>query len=261
MGQQTVVDQHRAARAAHGTSTRGDTAVRMAGNRVQTAVWTLVHPDTGRSVTLFGTMHIGDAGYFRGLSALLADLAAAGAEIQFEGISRREDDHPSGWEHERLAEAGGWADPEREGAAVALLQLTSQGELLLPDGARNIDLSHLELLRRVGWNNYRRLMAPQPESPLAGAGLGGIVRVILRVQLRHQRFFERLPSLRRNNRRINRVVIHERNRVAFAGASEALARGDVVLVWGPDHLPGLAKLFSDAGYRRRHEAWFEACSI
>ena len=260
MGQQTVVDQHRAASAPSSTSTRGDTAVRIAGNRVQTAVWTLVHPVTGRTITLFGTMHIGDAGYFRELSAVLADLAAAGAEVQFEGISRREDDRPSEWEQERLAEAGGWADPEQEGAAVALLQLASQGELLLPAGARNIDLSHLELLRRVGWNNYRHLMAPQPESPLT-AGLGRIVRAILRVQLRHQRLFARLQSLRRNNRRINRVVIHERNRIAFAGASEALARGDVVLVWGPDHLPGLAKLFSDAGFRRRREAWFEACTI
>ena len=79
MGRQTTVDQHRAA-APKGTSTRRDTAVRMAGNRVQTAVWRLVHPVTGRTVTLFGTMHIGNAAYFRRLSSLLADLAAAGAE-------------------------------------------------------------------------------------------------------------------------------------------------------------------------------------
>ena len=260
MGHHTVVDQHPATAAPQSTPTRGDTAVRVAGHRVRTAVWTLVHPLTGRTVTLLGTMHIGDAGYFRQLSAVLAGLAAAGAEVHVEGIGERDDDRPSEWERDRLAEAGAWEDPEKAGAVVALLQLASQGELVIPKGARNVDMSHLELLRRVGWRHYRRLVAPQPESPVT-AGLGPAVRAILRLQLRHQRFFEGLQSLRRSHRQVNRVVIQERNRVAFAGAREALTRGDVVLVWGPDHLPGLARLFCDAGYRRHHEEWFEACTI
>jgi hypothetical protein len=205
-------------------------------------------------------MHIGDAGYFRQLSAVLADLAAAGAEVHVEGIAERDDDPPSRWERERLAEAGAWEDPESAGAAVALLELASQGELVVPEGARNVDMSHLDLLRRVGWRDYRRLMAPQPQLPIT-PGLGPLVRAILRVQLRHQRFFEQLQSLRPIHRQINRVVIQERNRIAFAGAGEALTRADVVLVWGPDHLPGLARLFADAGYRLRREEWFEACTI
>lgn len=260
MGHQTVVDQHRAPTTPRSTPSRGDTAVGVAAHRIRTAVWTLVHPVTGRTVTLMGTMHIGDAVYFRRLSAVLADLAAAGAEVHIEGIGDRDDDRPSEWEEDRLAEAGTWADPEKAGAAVSLLQVTSQGELVVPEGARNVDMTHLELLRRVGWNDYRRLMAPQPEAPLV-AGLGPVVRAILRAQLRHRRFFERLHSLRPSNRRVDRVVIQERNRIAFAGATEALARGDVVLVWGPDHLPGLARLFADAGYRSHHEEWFEACAI
>lgn len=260
MGHQTVVDERRASTAPHSRLTRGDTAVSVTGKHVRTAVWTLVHPVTGRTVTLFGTMHIGDAAYFRQLSTLLADLAVSGAEIHVEGISNSDEDRPNEWEKDRLTEAGGWADPETAGAAVALLQLASQGELIVPEGARNVDMSHLELLRRVGWRNYRRLMAPQPVSPFT-AGLGPLVRAVLRFQLRHQRFFERLQSLRRSNRLVNQVVMQERNRIAFAGAGEALSRGDVVLVWGPDHLPGLAKLFSGAGYRRRHECWFEVCAI
>ena len=35
-------------------------ALRITGSRVETAVWTLTHPATGRTVTLVGTMHIGD---------------------------------------------------------------------------------------------------------------------------------------------------------------------------------------------------------
>jgi uncharacterized protein YbaP (TraB family) len=71
---------------------------------------------------------------------------------------------------------------------------------------------------------------------------------------------EALRSLRPRNRRVNRVVIGERNRRAFEGATEALTRGDVVLVWGTDHLPGLARLFTRAGYLG-HEAWFQACEF
>jgi hypothetical protein len=72
---------------------------------VQTAVWTLTHPATGRTVTLVGTMHIGDGPFFRDLSGLLAGLAADGAEIHVEGIARRDGDCLNEWEEDRLAEA------------------------------------------------------------------------------------------------------------------------------------------------------------
>jgi hypothetical protein len=235
--------------------------LRLSGNHVRTAVWTLGHPATGRTVTLVGTMHIGDASYFRALSGLLGDMAAAGAEIHVEGIARHDGDCLSEWEEDRLAEADGWDDAETTGAVVKLLRLESQGaQLDLPPGTRNIDLSHAELLRRVGWENYRRLFAAQPEAPSA-AGFGPVVRAAIRFQFRHSRLLETLGSLRPRTRRVSRVVIGERNRRAFEGATEALTRGDVVLVWGTDHLPGLAKLFAAAGYRRRREAWFEACVL
>jgi pheromone shutdown protein TraB len=235
--------------------------LRLTGNHVRTAVWTLVHPATGRTVILVGTMHIGDATYFRNLTELLAGLAAGGAEIHVEGIARRDGDCLSEWEEDRLAEAGTWDDAETTGAAVNLLSLESQSvHLHLPDGTRNVDLSHVELLRRVGWDDYRRLFASPPEAP-ATPGFGPVARTAIRFQLRHSRMIEALSSLRPRNRRVNRVVIGERNRRAFEGATEALTRGDVVLVWGADHLPGIARLFTAAGYRLGHEAWSEACLL
>jgi hypothetical protein len=238
-----------------------NSALRLSGNRVRTAVWTLVHPATGRTVTLVGTMHIGDATYFRNLSELLAGLAAGGTEIHVEGIARRNGDCRNEWEEDRLAEADTWGDAETAGAAVRVLALESQGvHLHLPEGTRNIDLSHAELLRRIGWEGYRRLFAVQPETTAVSA-FGPVVRGAIRFQLRHARRLEGLRSLRYRNRRVNRVVIGERNRRAFDGATEALLRGDVALVWGTDHLPGLARLFMAAGYRLGAEAWFEACAL
>lgn len=241
-------------------SRRLDTALRITGGRVETAVWTLTHPATGRTVTLVGTMHIGDPTYFRDLSGVLERLSATGAEIHVEGISRDDDDRLSDWERDLLTEADSWADAETAGAAVRLLSLESQSaELRLPPGTRNIDMSHAELLRCVGWTNYRRLFATTAGPP--GPGFGSVARAAIRFQLRHGRGLEQLRSIRRRNRQVNRVVIGMRNRVAFAGGREALTRRDVVLVWGTDHLPGLARLFRAEGYRLDDEAWFEACTI
>jgi uncharacterized protein YbaP (TraB family) len=236
-------------------------ALRVSRHQVRTAVWTLVHPATGRTVTLAGTMHIGDAAYFRNLSVLLEGLAAGGAVIHVEGIAHRDGERVSRKERNRLAVADTWADAETAGAAVKLLRLQSQGaELRLPDGVCNIDLSHAELLRRVGWRNYRRLFAVPGPAPALSA-FGPVVRAVVRFQLRYSHELDALRSLRPRNRRVHRVVIGDRNRRAFDGATEALARNDVVLVWGTDHLPGLADLFTAEGYRLRSEAWFEACRL
>jgi hypothetical protein len=242
-------------------SWRRGRALRVDRARVRTAVWSLIHPETGRNVTLVGTMHIGDPGYFGQLSAVLDRLADAGAEVQVEGISHAPGEVVSEWERERLDEADAWADPETTGAAVDALQLQPQGTRLgLPRGARNIDMTYVELLRHVGWEEYRRLLAPQPDTGRA-LHLNPVVRAAMRFQLRHSRALLRLTSLRPRARRVTQVILGARNQVAFAGAMEALRTRDVVLVWGTDHLPGLARLFAGAGYRPGHEAWFDACTI
>jgi hypothetical protein len=205
-------------------------------------------------------MHIGDPGYFSELSALLADLAAGGAEVQFEGITDRPGERMTEWERARLTEAAAWPDPETSGAAARLLRLESQGRLQLPEGARNIDLSHVELLRKVGWHNYRRILAVPPPAEMLDTP-SPLVRAAICFQLKHTRGLDRLRLLRRRNRRVDRVVVTERTRIAFAGAREALAHGDVVLVWGAGHLPGLAARFRSVGYVLNGEEWFTACTI
>jgi hypothetical protein len=235
-------------------------AIRITGNRLSTAVRTFVHPRTARIVTLVGTMHIGEAGYFEELSSLLDGLAAGGAEVHVEGIHDREDRSMRSWERNYLAAAYSWAHPETSGAA-AFLGVDSQGDRLrLPADARNVDLSHVELLRRVGRNNYRHLFGPPLADPSASGG-GPVMRAVMRFELRHRGTLNRLRLLRGRNRKVQQVVIRDRNRVAFAAAVESLVRRDVVLVWGADHLPGLARLFALQGYHLRREQWLDACQI
>jgi hypothetical protein len=234
-------------------------ALRVSDTRVQTAVWVFRRPDTGRTVTLVGTMHIGDVRYFGQLSALLDGLAGTGAEVHVEGIAHRSEEGLTALERRRLETAGAWANRESSGAAVTALEAESQSSLRLPEGSRNIDLSHAELLRRIGWKEYRRLFRPPP----AGAPQlsGAAAKAAIRFQLRHNRGLEMLRLLSPRQRRLNRVVITERNAVAFAGAVGALQERDVALVWGCDHLPGLARLFVGAGYRLTEQRWFDACTV
>lgn len=236
---------------------RESCALRVLGRRVQTAIWTLQHPASGRHVTLIGTMHMGQRSYFRDLSAAIGALAAAGAEVHVEGIAHRDGQRLTRREQAHLDEADRWSGPRRADDPARLLQLDSQDHLVLPDGARNIDLSRGDLLHRLGWTEYRRLFAPKPAPPPPGA----MARTVIRFQLRHSQAIESLRCLRPRHRKISRVVLHERNRHAFDAALGALARGDVALVWGADHLPGLAALFEQAGYRVTGQAWVGACTI
>jgi len=241
------------------TATGTEPALQLLWGSVITAVRTFTHPDSGRTVTLVGTMHIGQHRYFRQLSYVVEALSAAGAEVHVEGINHLAESEPTAWERDRLAEADGWADPETTGVTVSLLRVESQGvRLRLPEGVRNVDLSHLQLLRRLGWDNYRRVFSP-PHADPSSPRLGPIARAIIRFQFRHLRLVNRFASLRRRDRHIAEVVIEERNQMAFAAATEALTRGDVALVWGTQHVPGLATLFRAQGYRLCREEWFEAC--
>jgi len=236
-------------------------ALRVTGRRVETAVWTLRHPATGRTVSLVGMMHVGDGRYFAELSGTLATFAAGGAEVHMEGIAHRDEDRLTGWECARLAEARRWGDLETSGVAPTSLHLDSQGgRLQLPAGTRNVDLSHAELLRRIGWQAYRRLFATPPHDR-PPVGFRPLVRAAILFQLRHQHGIERARALSGRHRQVNQVVIDQRNAVAFAGAMEALQRSDVVLVWGADHLPGLARRFERAGYRRQRDRWVTACRL
>jgi hypothetical protein len=241
------------------TVTGTEPALQLLWGSVITAVRTFTHPESGRAVTLVGTMHIGQYRYFRQLSGVVEALSAAGAEVHVEGINHVDDSPPTQWERDRLAEADRWADPETTGVAVSLLRVESQGvRLRLPDGVRNVDLSHLQLLRRLGWEDYRRVFTP-PRAHTSTPRLGLAARAAIRFQFRHPRLVDRFASLRRRDRRIAQVVIEQRNQLAFAAATEALTRGDVALVWGTQHLPGLATLFRSQGYRLSREEWFEAC--
>lgn len=236
------------------------TALRLRGGRVETVVRVFEDPATGRRLHLVGTMHLGEPAYYEALSALLADLGAAGAAVHYERIRRADDADVTPAERHRLEQVESSGYPAGLDAFVAVLGLELQGErLALPAGARNVDVSDVELLRGLGWEEYRRLVArpdltfDERAAPLA--------RPLFRFLLKHGRGLDRLRALSARHRRVQRFMIGHRNRVALAEGLAALEDGDVALVWGTAHLPGLARRLQRSGARLRAEQWFTVCTL
>jgi hypothetical protein len=235
-------------------------ALRLRRRHVETVVRVFEVPDTGRRLTLVGTMHLGDAGYYDALSALLADLEAAGTAVHYERIRRADEADLTAEERRRIesVEASGY--PVGFDAFVEALGLELQGErLALPAGARNVDVTDVELLRALGWDRYRRLV--EPPHVTIDERSASVARPAFRFLLKHGRTLDRLRSLSARHRKENRFMIGERNRVALAEALRESSHHDVALVWGTAHLPGLARALRRHGYRLRAERWLRVCTL
>ncbi|HEV7865051.1 MAG TPA: hypothetical protein VGR20_20305, partial [Acidimicrobiia bacterium] len=215
-------------------------ALRIRRRSVETVVRVFEERGSGRLVHLVGTMHIGEAAYYEALSALLASLEAAGAAVHYERIRRADDADLTDEERDQLerVEASGY--PVGLDAFVGVLGLELQGErLALPPGARNVDVSDVELLRALGPERYRRLVA-RPDVTIDERA-AQLARPIFRLLLKHGRKLDRLRALSARHRTVNRFMIGERNRMALAEGVRTLEHTDVALVWGTAHLPGMAR--------------------
>ena len=187
-----------------------------AGVTAETVVRVYEAPGGGRLLHLVGTVHLGDAAYFEALSAVLADVADAGAAVHYERIRRADDADVTDEERDQLERVEATGYPQGLEAFVGVLGLALQGErLVLPPGARNVDVSDVELLRSLGGDRYRRLLArtditiDERAAPLAQPMFG--------VLLKHGRALDRIRAVSRRQRRVNRFLIGERNRLALAG--------------------------------------------
>jgi hypothetical protein len=235
-------------------------ALRLRRRDVETVVRVFEAPGTGRRLTLVATMHLGDGAYYDALSALLADLAAAGAAVHYERIRRADDADLTADERARLESIGGSGYPVGLAAFVDALGLELQGErLVLPAGARNVDVTDVELLRALGWDRYRRLV--EPPTVTIDERAAPLARPAFRFLLKHGRTIDRFRALSAANRQATRFMIGDRNRFALAEALQASATHDVALVWGAAHLPGLARGLRRHGYRLHAERWLRVCAL
>lgn len=242
---------------------------------LQTPIRGYHHRETGRRITVVCTMHMGVAAYFTGLRAVIDKLQADGAVVQSEG-SRMLDSTADTTADELLLLTGLRHATEIEDQRAAVLGWVTQAAGLAypadgmsyPPDWQIVDLSHLEIIRRVGVDTMRRHLAGR--NRLFGQAVnrrGARYLLMITIGMRigaNDRLNHMAEDHRKQQRRedpMNAVLLGERNAVALAGLDRTDL--DTVLIWGAKHLPGLHAGLTERGYERvpEPEQWHTVTTL
>jgi hypothetical protein len=236
---------------------------------LQTPVHHFVHPRTGRRITVIGTMHMGEPGYYAGLRTLIDGLEAGGAVVQCEGAALLPYDEQDLTDDERTALTTYELKTELEQRRVTELGWVRQLDALgYPDSWQVIDLDLAEITRRMGPDVMLR-------SELQGIKLfdrpDGDPRAIERFRLSLHSVFRafrfkmwiyarRASGTRKPSRGADAVLLDQRDTVALDGVWST--EQDTVLIWGCAHLPALEADITDHGFIRTGATeWHTAATL
>jgi len=221
---------------------------------LQTPVHRYTHPDTGRRVTVIGTVHLGEPAYFAGLRAAIDDLTAAGAVVHCEGSRLLACDDPDITVSEQQILTDMRRCHELEKRWITELGWVGQIEGLgYPPQWRVIDLNQLQIIRRVGVETMRQSM--QRKTTMLDRldkrpnGID-VFRLGTAVTLRAGAS-DRRAVQRRTAEPTDPVLVGDRTTVALGGVFDT--DRDTVLVWGAGHVPGLGAGLGTRGFVRRGE--------
>lgn len=242
-----------------------DRALRVRHRILQTPVVRFEHRRTGRAVTVVGVVHIAPARYYRQLNAIITKLEAGGALVCYEYVGRAAE---ADWSAVSPAEREGWdAATARRGelaeAACRYLGWVGQaGGLVYAASWRNVDMNEAEIVQRADAEERDLLVQdvsiadlfgdrpPDRQDIVAGVAAATLMRVI---SLDRYRLLMRVVG-----EDLTRVVVGDRNERALASLP---SDQDAVLIWGSQHLPGLAAGLDRAGYRRGASTWVNTAEL
>jgi hypothetical protein len=237
-----------------------DRILRVRRRTLQTPVVRFWHPGTGRTVTVAGVVHAAQPGYYRRLNVILARLEAAGALVFYEWVgSAAETEWSTASQAEHDARDAVMADSQETSQAVCrYLGWVSQAEALVYAASwRNVDITDLELVQRAGaqavldhheaFEDMFGSRSDDQRDVAAGVGAVMVMRLISLDQ------YQLLVHMADSS--VSRAMIDDRNDKVLASLP---SDRDSVLIWGCNHVPGLAAGLRRAGYRRQASAWLDA---
>jgi hypothetical protein len=222
--------------------------VRITDGRLQTAVHHYLHADPPRRITIIGTHHFGAPAYWTDIRARIDRLATQGAVVQCEG-STLVPDAPDATEEEQrlLTELRRCLALEQQRVTQVFGWIHQRDGLGYPSHWEIIDLSHLEILRRLGphiidkFATQLRRLVDWPDGDHRGPAR---YRAAIAIQVRKT---GKDRAITRRGK-ADAVLIDDRQRLALdavAGTSR-----DTVLIWGAAHLAGLGAGLRDKGFVR-----------
>jgi hypothetical protein len=225
--------------------------VRLVDKRqVQTSIRLFVDPGTDRQITVIGTFHLGEPGYYQGLREAIDKLEANGAVVHCEGPYRlNPDDDVTDEQHELLAllDRVGVLMTQRVGELGWTAQAAALG---YPPSWQRIDLTNLEIIRRMGMEQARskiRKMVGFLDWP--DGDRNGLNRMRLQIALLMRLMSQDKTIVQAAQRETtDKVIVEARNEVALQAV--AGTDHDTVLIWGLTHMPGLDAGLTEQGFVR-----------
>ncbi|WP_432830611.1 hypothetical protein [Dactylosporangium sp. CA-092794] len=232
------------------------TPLRLTGHgqdQLQTQVQCYVHPDTGRRITLISTMHVGEPAYFAGLRALIDALTGDGAVVHSEGSALLGDaDTADAAPDEQAVVANLTRYRELDLVRVRDLGWIGQVEGLgYPPHWQIHDLTYLQITRRVGTAAMRDKADAQlravdwPDGDRDGPARYRARAALMLRSAATADVGQQLQQLRILDPAVQ-VLIDDRNTTAL---DAVFGTGqDIVLIWGPLHVPGLDAGLAGGGF-------------
>jgi hypothetical protein len=228
---------------------------------LQTPVIRYQHRSTASTVTLVGTIHTGEVGYYKTLHAMVMRLETAGAVVFYESIQPAAEDEWAAASASERATRGPIGEQNFRRVCRSLGWVEQGAAFTCAPSWRNADLTDLELVRLARPEALRELredlsdvfgsssLAQVEADAFAGAAAAIVFRLVS---------LDRFDRLRRiatwddASRHFDHVKIAERDSRALAGLPSG---NDAVMLWGAGHLPGLAAGLKKTGHRRQATTW------
>ena len=239
--------------------------LRRQGRCLQTPQRVYVHPDTGRTITLIGMMHVGEPRYYTDVKAAVAECEAGGAVIHCEGSGKRLADEsligltPAEAELIQELQRGERLKAQRLPMFGWVEQLTALAPF--PETWQFIDLGRVEVIRMTGTDELLR-NTRRTNNLMDWADDDTKTPYVCRISiaLGFRQHASDSPRIQRKlTLPIHQVLVEHRNKLAMDAVHAT--RQDVVLLWGAKHLPGMEADLRDHGYQRVAETWRTAFQL
>lgn len=227
--------------------------MRLIDGELYTAIHRYIHIETGRRVTVIGTWPFAESDYWGELQALIDSLTAGGSVVHCQGsrLLTGDGETATADEWDLVADLGSY--DEMEYRRITDLGWVSRADgLAYPPRWQLVDLSYLEILRRVGPAPIRKILNRRARMNHWSDERWRLAATA------SMRFLDNNHVIARSGRNpLDALVRSDRYAVALRGVDRT--ERDTVMVWGVAHLPALgAGLRERRFYRLDETEWHTA---
>lgn len=228
---------------------------------IETPVLTYEHSESQSRIDLFGAVHIAEAEYYKTMQEKVGERAAAGAAVQFEMVRVGSDVDISNasrltlWKMGQIAHGLGTLFELVKGLDSRLIH--QRDGLNYHEDWENVDTTHVDIARRF---SIRGVVKLRLVSLLLSEGLDieneDFKRAFFSALGKSLGGSSETGSSLLGSKKDNAVIVDYRNRIALEGVDEKLDEapgGDIALIWGAGHIPGLEAGLLGRGYRKVEE--------